>query len=674
MARPWTEVAADPNYQSLAPNAQETARAAYFQQNVLPNIPKDADATAIRAQFDQQTRPIQPPPSMPSAPEPVAQAIPTAAQHAGSVLDIAKQHPFTSTLGLAENALSGVTGGVGSLADAVTGSLPGTHDFAYQPRTEAGKAFAQAGADEAAAIGRGFTKVAGQGPLAETIKMYGPEALGAVGTVAGLPEVPKGLAGIGRGIKAVRTPGVYLPKDITAQAALDQSALSSKQSMGAAAAAPRVTGASPELQQAIAQSARKTGGAINPEVLSRHLEADTLPVPIQYTEGQATQDPGLISHEQNMRGKHEELRNHFNAQNDKLIGNVQAIRDQIGPDVFTTNQVEHGDALINAYKEKDAVAKADIKAKYQALNDANGGQFPVDGQTFVAAADQALAKQLKGRYVPSEIKADMADFRAGTPMTFEQFENLRTNLAAESRKAERSGDGNAQGAINIVREQLESLPMGAETAQIKPLADAARTAAKARFDALRADPAYKAAVHEKVAPDDFMRRFVIGGKRDKVAVMRQNLSDNPTAVQTLGVSALDHLRDQAGISPDYKGNFTQAGYNKALRGLDPKLQSLVDPKTAETLQNLGNVARNIQFQPKGSFVNNSNTFVAAAADKAAGALEGAANVAAGGIPVGTWGRSVIGKIRAGKEVKKSLRSGAGLENLSTRDQIAGQLP
>src|SRR5882672_6891565 len=106
MARPWTEVAADPNYQSLAPEAQETARAAYFQQNVLPNIPKDADAAAIRAQFDQQTRPIQRPPSVPSAPEPVTQAIPTAAQHAGSVLDIAKQHPFTSTLGLAENALS----------------------------------------------------------------------------------------------------------------------------------------------------------------------------------------------------------------------------------------------------------------------------------------------------------------------------------------------------------------------------------------------------------------------------------------------------------------------------------------------------------------------------------------------------------------------------------------
>ena len=55
MARPWSEVASDPNFQALPPAAQEQARQAYFQQTVLPNIPKGADPAAIKAQFDAHT-------------------------------------------------------------------------------------------------------------------------------------------------------------------------------------------------------------------------------------------------------------------------------------------------------------------------------------------------------------------------------------------------------------------------------------------------------------------------------------------------------------------------------------------------------------------------------------------------------------------------------------------
>jgi len=628
-----------------------------IQSGQLAGSARDTAMQALRDFDAAQTA------SPPAAPRPA----PTATQHASDVLGIIKQHPLTTGVGMLENALSGVTGGAGSLADAVTGAQPGEHDWAYRPRTAAGQSIANAGADEAAAIGRGYDKVAGTGPLAQTLKERIPEALGAVGTVTGLAEVPRGVGSIGRGIKNVRTPGIVLPRDISAQGAVDQIAANSSQSMGAAAAAPCVSGASPELQQAIAQSARKTGGAINPEVLNRHLEADALPVPVRLTEGQATQDPALLSQEQNMRGKHPELANHFNAQNDQLIQNVQAIRDQIGPDVFSTNPVEHGDTLIRSYNDLDAARNADIGAKYQALRDAAGGNFPVDARTLYSNVKDQLSKKLLTHDAPPGVMRTLGDMADTGQLSFEQFENLRTNLARLQRSI--SVDGNVKAAAGVIRDQMEQLPLEPGAATLKPLADTARTAARERFQALDADPAYKAAVNGTVDPDKFVKKFVIGGSRDDVAIMRQSLGNDPTAVQTLGVAALDHLRDQAGIS-DYRGNFSQAGYNKALRGLDPKLQALVSPQTAEQLQALGNVARHTQFQPRGSFVNNSNTFVAAAADKAAGALEGAANVAAHGIPVGTWGRSVIGKIRAGKAVERSIRPGAGLENLSQREAIA----
>ncbi len=652
MARPWAEVVADPNFQALAPDAQESARNAYFQQNVLPNIPQDANASAIRLKFDQDTVQIL----KQAAPAPP----PTATQHGADVTGAFASHPFTAGIGLAENALSGITGGVGNLADAVTLSQPGTHDWAYRPRTEAGQQIANASGQEAAAIGRGYDKVAGTGPLAATIKEFAPEALGAVGTVAGLGAIPRGVASL-RG-----------PAPLSAQAVVDRLAANSPQSQGAAAAAPRVTTASPELQQAISQTAQKTGGAVNPEVLNRHLEADSLPVRVRLTQGQATQDPGLISQEQNLRGKHEALRNHLDEQNKQLAQNVQAIRDEVGPDVFSTNAVEHGDTLIKSYQDVDAARNADIKAKYQQLRDAAGGKFPVDARTLLDNSRAALAKELLTHDAPPGVMRTLGDLADSGQMTFEQFENLRTNLARIQRNF--AADGNTRFAAGIIRDQMEQLPLEPGAATLKPLADSARAAARDRFQALEADPAYKAAVNGTIDPDKFVRKFVINGARDEVATMRRNLANDPTAFQTLGVSVLDHLRDQAGITPDYKGNFTQSGYNKALRGLDPKLQSLVDPKTAEQLQTLGNVANYTQFQPRGSFVNNSNTFVAGAADYGAGALEGAANVAAHGIPVGTWGRKAIQKMQAGKQVRSAIAPGAGLGRLAaTSPQVEAML-
>jgi hypothetical protein len=88
--------------------------------------------------------------------------------------------------------------------------------------------------------------------------------------------------------------------------------------------------------------------------------------------------------------------------------------------------------------------------------------------------------------LPPTIDRQLQAYRSGGKMDFEQFEALRTNLATEMRKAERAGDGNAAMALSVVRDALESLPLSGEAAALKPLADAARSAAKERFDALSA--------------------------------------------------------------------------------------------------------------------------------------------------------------------------------------------
>lgn len=603
----------------------------------------------------------------------------------------APRPPEPSTLqkivGGHEAALAGLTGMTTGFAGGITGGLKslmtghpveagfneGARAMTYSPRTASGQ-------DQAENVGNAMSYY---GP---SVVGIGPE-IGAVGKmIAGAPryaatEAPAAAAGFREAAPRVEPTfgeapqaGAASPAAAGAAPAAAPVAGTTPTSAPQAATAPTLAQASPELQRAVASM----GGKAPPEAVARHVEAETLPVPGKLTTGQAAQDPALISSEMNSRGKGQAAPvppEFYQQQGKTLAANMDAIRGTAAPDIPTSASiVDHGQTLLDAYKTKDASVTADISAKYKALADANGGSLPVSGTDFVASADAALAKQMKGRYVPKEIAADMEAFRQGGPMTFEDFENLRTNLAAEGRKADRAGDGNAAGAINIVRNSLEQLPITGETAAIKPLADAARSAAKARFDAIKADPAYKAAVNDSTelgqpspAADRFFNSYVRDGARENVARMRANLEDHPQATQTIAAGILDHLKGQLKADP-VTGNFSQANYNKALQTLGPKMGSLVDPTTAQQLQAVGGFAKNAQTQPRGSYVNNSNTAVELAAHGVKAAAEHGTNMLFGGIPVGTVVRKAGGYVadRAGmaKASNQALDPSAGLARLS----------
>lgn len=611
---------------------------------------------------------------------------------------LAKQSPsfarqlLMSPVGAGEMLLKGITGAAASIpaglayGGAAVAKAAGAdvnpadvqsrvqNYLTYQPATDSG----QAGQQQlenivrpvvtplAHAADRAATAVGKVSPTAETFVREAPHALQAAlgvlpATQLAKPALEAGQAAVDAARNLPATIRDMRAPPPTAEEVVARMAGQSQQNMGAAAAAPSLTNVSPELKQAISQTAQKTGGAINPEVLARHVEADTLPVPIRLTEGQATQDPMLISQEQNTRGASKVMVDHLNDQNAKLAQNMQTLRDQVGPDVFSTNSAEHGDTLISAYKARNDAAQADIAARYQALKDANAGHFPVDAKALLDSASARLHQDLLFDHAPKAIMSTLQRLADSNSMTFENFESLRTNLARIQRSL--TADGNEKAAAGVIRDAMEQLPLQPQAAALKPLADQARAAAKAQFDALRADPAYKAAVNDTVAPDRFVNRFVINAPQDDVALMRHNLQGNDPALQTMGVAALDHLRDAARLNPHYEGNFASASFSKGLQSLSPKISSLVSPQTADQLEKLGNVSRYISAQPKGSFVNNSNTAVATAADYGAGAIERAANIKAGGLPIGTIGRKAIEAVTRNRAARQAIAPGAGLDRL-----------
>lgn len=409
---------------------------------------------------------------------------------------------------------------------------------------------------------------------------------------------------------------------------------------------------------------------VNAPVVLRHLEADSLPIPIRLTKGQSTGDVVQLSKEQNLRGSQPEFANRFNEQNRQLVDNVPLIRDRAAPDVYATKTIESSQAIIDAYKNLDAVKTKEISAAYKALEDAAGGNFPIDGAKLAQNAEAALSKKLKTDFLASPIKNQLEKFKNGEPMTFEQFEAMRTNLAAEIRKAERSGDGNAAMAASIVREAMEDLPLKQKSRNLKKLADNARGLAKARFDELKKDPAYKAAINDVVPADKFFDKFVVNGVNKNIETMVNTLGRESPAHQHMKAGTINWLSDKAGIV-DGRGNFSQANYNKALKRLDDvnNFKQIFDPESQLQLRTLGNVAAYTQFQPRGSFVNNSNTLVGYLANKAAGGLEQAGNLMGLktlGYPLGSEARRIMRQARERKEAAEALQPGAG----STLNEIS----
>jgi hypothetical protein len=403
---------------------------------------------------------------------------------------------------------------------------------------------------------------------------------------------------------------------------------------------------------------------INLPALESHVQALNLPVPINLTRGQATGDLVALSNELNRRGELQNIAYRMGETNKALIENLSAIRDRAAPDLPGSKSSDFGQIVIDTYKGIDSDKRTIINGLYRDLEKAAGGNFPIDSRTFVNNADAQLSKKLKSEFVPPTIQRQLQAYRDGGRMDFEQFEALRTNLATEIRKAERANDGNSAMALSIIRDSLEDLPLTGEAASLKPLADAARTAARERFEALKRDPAYKAAVDDKVAPENFVETFVLSkgkGTEKNVQTMMDALGKGTDGQYAVAANIIEYLRSK---SVDQQGNFSQAAYNKALKELDPKLQNIFDGATAQTLRDLGEVSRKVMAQPKGSFANNSNTFVSALADKFGKGAEQALNLAIPGASIGTAAAQVRAR-RAGRQFEEqSLKPLAGVEGKS----------
>ena len=402
----------------------------------------------------------------------------------------------------------------------------------------------------------------------------------------------------------------------------------SPQSQGAALATPSLDGVSPELRQAVASTPN-----INLDALNRQIDAETLPLPdgtdpLRLRAGQATRDDQQISDEKNMRADPDTqglLSGSITDQNEKLGLSMGTIRQQAVPDIVQRSNAENGQAAIDAIKAQDNAALTDIRGKYQALADQNAGAMPIDAGAALGTINANLSKGfLTKTAAQNPVVSEVLDnLSSGNPMSFEQFENARTNLAA----VQRSG-GPPAAAAGIVRGALESLPLPGDAQNLKAMADAARQAAKARFTTIDQNPAYSAVVDDNVprdpnglhvvgAPsplaDNFMDRYFLGNgqtaSRAYVARIKGVMQNNPDFSPSIEAASLNKLRSAANLDQYDNGNFASASFRNAQTAMAPKADVLMSPQTADNIDHLRRVSDDVSYEGKAANTNRSNTAV-----------------------------------------------------------------
>jgi hypothetical protein len=417
--------------------------------------------------------------------------------------------------------------------------------------------------------------------------------------------------------------------------------------------------ATPELK---AKLVNQDPELLNKKGLEAQLEADSLPVPVRLSKGQALGDEVLISKERNERGFKEENARRLNEQNKALQESANLMKEKVAPSVFSTDFVADAEAAIERVSTKAKQFETDIKTAYEDLDKQGAGKIEVDSKSFSTNARNALMEKDDLEFLPDVIKKRLDSYEKGKPMNFNQYENLRTQIARETRKAQRADDGNAVHALTLVRGELEKLPLLNETAEAKVFADKARGLAKQEFGLLDKtkdtyNPLYADVVNGVADTKDFIPKLVLRSKNQDFAKSMSFLADDPLAIENLRSGTLDWIiRD----STDTSGNFKAGKFSKHIENLDvnKKLVPLFGDQ-AELLRKIARTGQRVEARPAGSYVNESGTTVSLggmAKDYGQGIIESLPYV---GKPIKAT-KDIVEGFKKRKSASESFDIGAGI--------------
>jgi len=442
--------------------------------------------------------------------------------------------------------------------------------------------------------------------------------------------------------------------------------------------ASKANNTTPELHAEIVK--HETQGTINPVVAQRHIDADALPtvldengreLKVRLTKGMATQDSKILSDEKNVRSAADPVRQVMDDNGKAMPLVLDKLRSQVAPDINFRNAPEEGQFYIDRLNQVRDKLQARTREDYQALHDAaeSSGltETPLDAEQFSSMLQDRFGKLgLFHEDLPPSVNMRVQKIASGElPLTFKSFEQLRTILGREQRKAAaNTGEGSASAAhaIGEVRDVLENLPLTKEAQVLKPLADKARASAKLDFDLQNRSPAYKAVVNETAIPDNFVDKYILGTNKNTASQQHiKNLiamfPDDNEFNQALAYSALNDIKNQ---SVNAKGLLSSAKLDKSIKLNEDsgKHELLLPVPIRDGLDKLNKTAQLVQGAPAGAYIQTNPNLAATLSHYInSGAYKMASSIPLVGEPIANLKQA----FQAKKFSTESTKPGAGLD-------------
>lgn len=395
----------------------------------------------------------------------------------------------------------------------------------------------------------------------------------------------------------------------------------------------------PRVQQQLMNEARAAlrSGDLSPQALSRLADFRQVQGATP-TRGMLTQDPGIVTREQNLAKLQAQLGGTGlpDIQNQNNAALVRAL-NEFNPQ----DQAAAGQGAMEALRGRLNAQRATINSLYSQARDSAGRSFPLDGAAFTQRAGQLLDDNLVAGALPSDVRNHLNQIAQGrVPFTVDYAEQLKTRMAALQRG---TSDGSARYALGLVRQALDDTPilgLGEQTGaagaravnpgmlpaepgnpalgeQAVEAFTRARGANRSLMRQIENTPALQALESGNLAPEQFVQKFITSQSVSNSDVRRLGrlLAGNQPARESVRSGIAQYLKDRAlSGKPDDIGaaRFSADQYAKALKSLgDGKLSAFFDPSEIQQLHAISRVGRLMVNQPVGSAVNNSNTAAAA---------------------------------------------------------------
>lgn len=358
--------------------------------------------------------------------------------------------------------------------------------------------------------------------------------------------------------------------------------------------------------------AMKTGGSVDQAAVKRL--ADYSLVGAKPTKGTISLDPGLITKERNLskiaaQSGDEGLLALPRQQRQNELVLMQNLNDMGAANAPSPYQA--GDMIQKGLLGVDAPRKAAVDAAYKSVRDASGRYAKLNTQKFSEMANNSLDEGALGAVLPKEARSILNSVSKGEiPLNVNTAMQIDETLSGLQRDV--GLRTKAALAIGKIRNAIHETPIESQVGEeARNLYEQARVIAKARFRAIDANPAMKAAL-EDADPDKFVQKYLVGGGKDSsvaaVKSLSEDLKKSPDAFNAARQQVVSYLKNKAlSGRPDEVGSFSPSIYNKELKSLSDKLSAFFNQDEIALLNAVGRVGYYEKYLPTGSAVNTSNT-------------------------------------------------------------------